>query len=260
MSNATSTRPWVVKVGGRALQPAYLPQLAQSLAAVLPVRPLVIVHGGGDQISAALATAGVAAEQKIGGQRLTHAAHIPLIAGVLAGDLNSQLVAALQQQQVNAVGLTLNAGFSTSCVAQAALGAVGEPLPDDPRLLELLTACGYVPVLASLGTSAAGERVNVNADLAAGAIAQLLNADLILLSDVAGILDANGELVKELNAAKANALQAEGTLAGGMIVKVQAALKTAQAARRSIAVASWQDPQALLALAHGHAAGTRVIA
>lgn len=256
----TSTRPWVIKVGGRALQPAHLPQLAQSLAAVLPIRPLVLVHGGGDQISAALATAGVVSEQKVNGQRLTAAADIPIIAGVLAGDLNSQLVAALQQYQVNAVGLTLNAGFSTSCTEASALGAVGEPLPDDPRLLELLTACGYVPVLASLGTSATGARLNVNADLAAGAIAQLLNADLVLLSDVAGILDANAQLVPELNAAKATALQAEGTLAGGMIVKVQAALKAAQAARRSIAVASWQDPQALLALAHGQAAGTRVIA
>lgn len=255
--------PFVIKLGGRLFDHTEaLQALLLACAEIQKVRPLVLVHGGGDQVTAQLRAAGFYAdnaEPKLAGQRITAAEHIPVIAGVLAGDLNSQLCALAQQAQLNAVGLTLAAGHSISCTLDASRGAVGIPAPNQPQLLEGLLAQGFTPIISSLGTGPDGQRLNVNADLAAAAVARLIGADLALLTDVAGILAANGDLLPSITSAEATPLIQSGVVQGGMLVKLTAALDTARASRRSIAVAGWQNASALIELAQGHAVGTRIL-
>ncbi len=252
------TTPLVIKLGGRVLvDTGALTLLLPTITRLAKLRALVLVHGGGDQIQLKLQQLGFTSV-KTAGQRITPPEHIPVVAGVLAGDLNSQLCAQAQQHQLNTVGLTLFAGDSIRCSLDADRGAVGVPAPGNPQLLELLIDRGFIPVLSSIGISASGERLNVNADLAAGAVAQLLHADLILLTDVPGILDARGELIELIQADQADQLIADGTVRDGMLVKLNAAVQAARASRRSIAVAGWQDATSLTRLAKGEAAGTRI--
>lgn len=248
----------VIKLGGRALDDMQaLQPLLKTVINIQQSRPVVLVHGGGDQVSALLAQLGLSSE-KVAGQRVTPAAHIPYIAAVLAGDVNSQLTALAQQLGLRSVGLPLFAGGSTYANVDASRGAVGIPQPGDKQLLVSLLEQGYLPVMSSLGLSRDGHRLNCNADLAAACIAELLDADLVLLTDVAGILDQQQHLISSINAAQAAHYIESSVVRDGMQVKLEAALAVAQKSRRSIAVASWQDPQALLDLAEGRAAGTRI--
>jgi len=257
-----SSIPLVIKIGGAIFnRSAQLQGLLSACAEMQKLRPVVIVHGGGTQITAQLQALGLsdaATPKQSGGQRLTTTAQIPAIAGVLAGDLNSALCVQAQQVGLNPVGLTLFDGHSTQCDVDADKGAVGIPKPDQPQLLEHLLACGFTPILSSLGADASGNRLNVNADLAAAAIAQLLQADLTLLTDVAGILTAAGDLIPHINQITAIDLIRTGVVAGGMQVKLEAALAVAKVSRRSIAVAGWQHASDLVALAQGHHVGTRI--
>lgn len=250
--------PLVIKLGGRVLQShSNLNALLTIIAQLAHLRPLVLVHGGGDQVEALLEQLGHTS-LKVDGQRITPAAQIPIVAGVLAGDVNSQLVAVAQLHQLNAVGLTLAAGHSVRCEVDTTRGAVGIPQPNQPALLQLLLDKNFLPIVSSIGADDAGNRLNVNADLAAAAVAQLLYADLILLTDVPGILDQDGELIESVSVDQAPALIADGTVRDGMLVKLNAAVQAATASRRSIAVAGWQDAKALTRLAKGEAAGTRI--
>jgi len=255
-------RPLVIKFGGVIFNnTTQLNTLLAACADIRKQRPLVIVHGGGTQITTQLQALGLQATNtadKPGGQRRTTPEQIPVIAGVLAGDLNSALCCQAQQTGLNAVGLTLFDGHSTYCDLDHSRGAVGIPQPDQPQLLEHLLACGFTPVLSSLGADTSGVRLNVNADLAAAAIAQLLQADLLLLTDVAGILTANGQLIPAIDQHQAADLIRTGVVAGGMQVKLEAALDVARISRRSIAVAGWQNASDLVALAQGHHIGTRI--
>ncbi|WP_417659189.1 acetylglutamate kinase [Pseudidiomarina sp.] len=248
----------VLKLGGRVLQNAKnLSALLSTVQQLAQLRPLVLVHGGGDQVEQLLLQLGHTS-LKVDGQRITPAAQMPIVAGVLAGDINSQLVSLAQQHQLNAVGLTLADGLSVRCDIDNSRGAVGVPHPNNAALLMLLLAHNYVPILSSIGAAADGQRLNVNADLAAAAVAQLLDADLVLLTDVPGILDKHGALINSISVEQADALIADGTVRDGMLVKLNAAVQAAQASRRSIAVAGWQNAKALTRLAQGKAAGTRI--
>lgn len=252
------TTPLVIKLGGRALQDAAaLEHVLTILVRLAAIRTLVVVHGGGDQVQQQLEQLGFQSA-KVAGQRVTLETHMPIVAGVLAGDVNSALCAVGQKLGLNTVGLTLFAGHSIRCEVNSVLGAVGNPEPGDATLLQLLLDQNFVPVISSIGVSASGQRLNVNADLAAAAVAQLLHADLILLTDVPGILDQQGQLIETIRAEQAEALLADGTIRDGMVVKLNAALAAAKASRRSIAVAGWQDATALTRLAKGEAAGTRI--
>ncbi len=250
--------PLVLKLGGRVLTSEdSLQQLLTVIAKLAQLRALVIVHGGGDQVQSMLQQLGFNSE-KSAGQRITPAEHMPIVAGVLAGDINSQLCALAQQHGLASVGLTLAAGASVSCEVDTVRGAVGIPSPGQPHLLQQLIDKHFLPILSSVGTSNNGERLNVNADLAAAAVAQLLHADLILLTDVPGILDQQGHLIETITIDQAAALIENGTVRDGMVVKLNAAVQAAQASRRSIAVAGWQDAKVLTRLAKGEAAGTRI--
>jgi acetylglutamate kinase len=254
----SKSRPLVLKLGGRLLQePASLTALLQICRQLKQQRPILLVHGGGAQVDLWLQQFGFATE-KLEGQRVSPPEQMPVICGALAGAVNAELVGLADTVGLQPVGLTLAAGGSCRFQRNASLGAVAHPLPGDPTLLQQLLAANWTPVLSSIGHDESGQLLNINADLAAAALCQLLQGQLVLLTDVAGILDTDGELVTELNSRQAAEMVASGVIQGGMKVKLDAALDTANALNDSIIVAGWQQPENLLALLAGDAVGTRI--
>jgi len=253
-----SHKPLVVKIGGAILeQESALKALLQVIATIKD-QTIVLVHGGGCIVDELLAQAGFQTEKKQG-LRVTPTEQIPLISGALAGYVNKRIVAQANALSLPAVGLSLLDGNMVSCtLSKQNLGAVGVPSPASSTLLDSLLAAKILPVISSIGALSNGELVNVNADDAAVAICQLLNAELLLLTDVAGVKGADGNYLTTLNAAQAHDLIDQGVIAGGMTAKVQAALLAAKQLRRSIAVASWKTPEKILNLFSGETFGTRV--
>jgi acetylglutamate kinase len=225
------TRPRVLKLGGELLESApdraRLAALAADLAAV---RPLVVVHGGGRAVDAELARRGIA-PKKVDGLRITDEPTLEAVVSVLAGTLNTELVASLVGRGVKAVGLTgVDAGFGlavrsaghrTTAGAVVDLGLVGDPVEADASLVTLLLARGYVPVIASLGIDRAGTVLNVNADVMACRVAAALpESDLVIAGATAGVLDAAGASIPALDLAGIDDVIATGTATAGMIAKL----------------------------------------
>ncbi|UIM55424.1 acetylglutamate kinase [Serratia marcescens] len=223
-------------------------------------RPLVIVHGGGcvvDELMKQLALPVV----KKNGLRVTPADQIDIITGALAGTANKTLLAWAIKHQINAVGLSLaDGGSAVVTPLDPALGHVGNAQPGSPALLNTLLGASYLPVISSIGITAEGQLMNVNADQAATALAATLGADLILLSDVSGILDGKGQRIAEMTAQKAEQLIAQGIITDGMVVKVNAALDAARTLGRPVDIASWRHADQLPALFNGVSIGTRILA
>jgi len=253
--------PVVIKLGGAVLEdPQALASLLDALKPVAAHRPLVVVHGGGVVVEQTLKAMNMTSKKR-DGLRVTPPEQMAVIAGALAGTCNKQLTAIAQQQGHRAVGLCLGDGLAVECeLLDAALGRVGKPSGrGDPRLIEALLEQGFTPVISSIAIGRDGGLLNVNADQAAVAVAQLLlGAELLLLSDVAGILDGARQLIPEMTSARAEELIAEGVIKDGMIVKVRAALDAARVLRRPIAVASWKEPEKLQQLLAGEPVGTWV--
>jgi len=253
------TLPLVIKMGGRLLQER------QALDALLAVchllkqqRPVVLVHGGGDQVDQWLAKFGFTTE-KIDGQRVSPEEQMPVITGALDGAVNAELVSRAQLQGLNPVGLNLSAGGSLQFTVNNRLGAVGLAKPNEPKLIKLLLEQGFTPVFSSVGVGSEGQLLNVNADLAAAAICQLVQGELVLLTDVPGILDSQMQLIPQLTPAAAAELVASGVIKGGMKVKLDAALETGLALQRNIIVAGWQQPETLLKLMQDEPVGTCIL-
>ena len=187
--------PLVLKMGGRLLEDMQaLDALLTVIKGLAAEYPLVLVHGGGAQVDSWLATFGFTTE-KIDGQRVSPPAQMPVIAGALAGAVNGLMVARAQLAGLNAVGLTLAAGHSLKFDINHQLGAVGIAKANDGTLVNTLLHSGFVPVFSSIGQSDDGQLLNVNADIAAAAICQLVGGTLVLLTDVPGILDSEGKLI-----------------------------------------------------------------
>ncbi|CAI2006730.1 acetylglutamate kinase [Serratia plymuthica] len=223
-------------------------------------RPLVIVHGGGCLVDELMKQLSLPVVKK-NGLRVTPADQIDIITGALAGTANKTLLAWAIKHRINAVGLSLADGGSVSVTQlDPALGHVGNAQPGSPVLLNTLLGAGYLPVISSIGISAEGELMNVNADQAATALAATLGADLILLSDVSGILDGKGQRIAEMTAQKAEQLIAQGIITDGMVVKVNAALDAARTLGRPVDIASWRHADQLPALFNGVSIGTRILA
>jgi acetylglutamate kinase len=226
------TTPLVLKIGGELLETAeQRAQVATTAAGLASRLPLVLVHGGGRAIDAALAQYAIR-PKKVDGLRITDELTRDVVVSVLAGSANTALVAALVAAGVRAVGLTgVDAGFApakrasgyrTSSGAVVDLGFVGDPVDADPALLELLTARGYVPVVASLGVDD-GVVLNVNADVMAGRIAAALRSpELVIAGGTAGVLDGNGQPIPTLDVDGIDRLIASGTATAGMIAKLDA--------------------------------------
>ena len=217
----------VLKVGGRVQRDPALPlQIAEAWDAM--ARSLVVVHGGGDEVTALQTAFGLTAEF-VDGRRVTTARDMELVRMALSGSANKRLVAALVHEGVRAVGVS---GEDASLIAATpvnadALGHVGEPQRVNASLLWHLLDGGYLPVVSPVSRNIGlelGPALNVNADDAAAAIAMALDADeLLLVSDVPGVLDGDRTLAT-LSANEAEALMARGTAAGGMAAKLHAAL------------------------------------
>ncbi|AKA39963.1 acetylglutamate kinase [Yersinia ruckeri] len=255
--------PLVIKLGGVLLDSEEaLERLFTALVTYREKhqRPLVIMHGGGclvDDLMKKMALPVV----KRNGLRVTPADQIDIITGALAGTANKTLLAWAVKHQINAVGLCLGDGNTVSVTPlDVALGHVGSAQPGSPALVQTLLAGNYMPIISSIGITADGVLMNVNADQAATALAATLGADLILLSDVSGILDGKGQRIAEMTAQKAEQLIAQGIITDGMVVKVNAALDAARALGRPVDIASWRHADQLPALFNGVPIGTRILA
>jgi acetylglutamate kinase len=231
---AVRRRPIVLKLGGELLEQASdLTLVARGIAALAKQTALVVVHGGGREIDAALALAGIP-KQQVDGLRVTDAPTLDVVVSVLAGAINTRLVAAARRAGARPVGLT-GADAAVATVKRAApitsvagatvdLGLVGEPAGNGaPDLLRDLTARGYVPVVACIGATRAGELLNVNADTLASHIAATMGAArLVIAGATAGVLDEQGATIVRLTSREAAALVKAGTANKGMVAKLNA--------------------------------------
>jgi acetylglutamate kinase len=224
----------VVKFGGELLEtPDDLRRVARGIAGLAKHARLVVVHGGGKEIDAALATAGIP-KQQVDGLRITDAPTLAVVVSVLAGAINTRLVAALRAAGARPVGLT-GADADVAVVKRAApmdttagtkvdLGLVGTPVSTgSPDLLKGLVARSYVPVVACSGATRGGELLNVNADTLASHLASSLGAGrLVIAGGTPGVLDAGGRTIAHLSSREAARLVATGTANKGMVAKLHA--------------------------------------
>ncbi|NMH60072.1 acetylglutamate kinase [Alteromonas ponticola] len=247
----------VIKVGGALLdQPSTITSLFAQIKQLQSQAQIVLVHGGGTLTEKLLTQLGLTSEKK-NGLRVTPVEHMPIIAGTLAGTANKVLCAQAHTAGLAPVGLSLIDGNIISCTQlDADYGAVGVPQANQSSLFEVLMTNRFLPVVSSIGCDHAGQLLNVNADHAATAIAKLLNAQLIMLSDVAGVLGHDDVLIKQLDANHSQELQQKGVIGGGMQVKVDAAFQAANTLAQPVAIASWNDRLSDILAAH---CGTQII-
>lgn len=262
------TPPIVVKFGGELLEdPQRVSVLASAIARMARKTPLVLVHGGGREIDAALARVGIEKRQ-VDGLRITDAPTLEIVTSVLAGLVNTRFVAALGAAGVAAVGLTgADAGIAvvkaapphmTTTGATVDLGRVGVPIGrQKPSLLIDLCRKGYVPVVASIGAARDGDLFNVNADtLAAHLAGRLLSPRLIIAGATAGVLDRDGTTIAEMTLRDVDTIVANGGATAGMVAKLAACRSAIDAGAREVFVADGRDLAGLAVLArHGRGPG-----
>ena len=255
----------LLKLGGELLEPgAGLDAVLTSIAALAGRGPLAIVHGGGREIDAETARRGVP-KQAVEGLRITDAATLEAVVAVLAGTVNTRLVAGLVSRGVRAVGLTgadalvglstLAPPHRTADGGSVDLGLVGQPESErTPTLMADLVRLGYVPALACLGVTEAGQILNVNADTMAAALAAGLGARrLIIAGGTAGVFDQQGQTIPLLDLEGIDALIGDGTASAGMVAKLRACRAALDAGVREVAIVHGRDPKGL-----AEAAGTRI--
>lgn len=248
----------VVKLGGTTI--ADQRQVLEEVAAVARRRPVVLVHGGGKRISEWLDRLGVPSRFE-GGLRVTDAAALEVAAAVLRGVVNSELVSALRDLGVDAVGLSGVDGGLLVAERVPNLGLVAHVVGLRRDLLDAILVTGQVAVVAPLARDEQGIVCNVNADDAAGGIAAGLGArQLVLLTDVDGIRDAAGKRIDAISATDAEALIASGVIEGGMVPKVRAALAALTWPGTEAVIADSAAPNALERALADPTFGTRVTA
>jgi acetylglutamate kinase len=217
----------LVKLGGTLLDSAESRErlAAQIAAARQRGVEMVVVHGGGKQMTRYLAERGIES-RFVGGLRVTNPETLDAVLKVFAGSVNRELVASLNRAGALAVGLSgIDAFLVEAEQLDPALGAVGRVTKSNPALLDLLTANGYLPVVACVAGDRQGQVYNVNADQMAVACAAAFGAhQLIFLTDVEGVLDGAGQVRPVLTAAESRGLIAAGVATGGMQAKLEAAL------------------------------------
>lgn len=225
----------VYKIGGPALEdPELMAPLAREIAAFQG--DVALVHGGGRQVEQMLGRLGI--ESKfVEGRRATSAAAMQVVEMVLAGSMNQALAAGLSHAGVPSVGLSGRDAGLIRATLLPELGHVGSPEHVRSALLETLWAGGFVPVIAPVSSGPAGEAVNINADEAAQAVARAVGAEtLVFLSDVDGVL-LDGAAVEHLNEPSIHARIKDGSIHGGMVLKVRMALDAARSGIPSVIIA-----------------------
>lgn len=252
----------VIKLGGHAMgSDEAMDSFARDVVLMqqVGVNP-VIVHGGGPMINALLDKLDIKSEF-VNGKRVTDQATVEVVEMVLSGLVNKRIVQAINRQGGRAVGLSgKDANLMTCEQTDPSLGFVGTPVKMDPKLLHTLFEHDMIPVIAPLGAGTQGETFNVNGDTAAGAIAGALRADrLLLLTDVSGVKNADGEVVTELKAEQIRQMTRDGVIAGGMIPKTETALQAIQGGVRAVVILDGRAPNAcLLELFTEHGAGSLI--
>jgi acetylglutamate kinase len=259
----------VIKYGGHAMGEEEVARLFAADAVLLKLLGLhpVIVHGGGPQISRMLKRAGVESTF-IDGLRVTDAPTMEVAEMVLSGAINKEIVNYINQAgaeaDVRGVGLsgkdarliTVDKATKSKINPETGLeeivdlGFVGEPRHIDPQLIEALINApeDYIPVIAPIGVSDVGETYNINADTVAGSLAGALDAKrMLLLTDVKGVLGKDGELIRSMTVAEAEAAIADGVATGGMIPKLETAIAAVRAGVEAVVILDGRQPHAMLA-------------
>jgi acetylglutamate kinase len=250
----------LIKLGGTLLDDAGKRQdLARQLAQVANTVELVVVHGGGKQVTRFLEERGIQS-RFVDGLRVSDETVIDAVTKVIAGSLNKQLVAALCAAGQPAVGLSGVDGLLTTAeLVHPDLLFVGKPLHTDGRLFDMLIAARYLPVIACIAADSAGNIYNVNADQMAVSCATGWGADkLLFLTDVPGVKDRNGAIRAELTPAEVRHLIQCGVAHGGMQAKLESALWALEAGLSEVIVASGQESEICARLLAGQALGTRL--
>ncbi len=252
----------VIKLGGHAMgSDEGLESFARDvvLMRMVGVNP-VVVHGGGPQINDFLKRLDIKSEFR-NGKRVTDQATMEVVEMVLSGLVNKQIVQAINAQGGKAVGISgKDANLMVCTQTDPDLGLVGTPAKMNPDFLRSLAAAEIIPVIAPIGAGPNGETFNVNGDTAAGAIAASLQADrLLLLTDVAGVKNAAGEVLTEISPDQIRDMIADGTIAGGMIPKTETALDAIKGGVRAVVILDGRAPNAcLLELYTDHGAGSLI--
>ncbi len=265
----------VIKYGGHAMGDESLAKLFARdvvLLRQIGANP-VVVHGGGPQIGEMLKKLKIESEF-IQGLRVTDKETVDVVEMVLAGSINKHIVSQINAQGGFAVGLSGKDGNlikaeklrrtmrdpDSNIERILDLGLVGEPKEITPHILDNFEESDITPVIAPIGSGPKGETLNINADTAAGAIAGAINAKrLLMLTDVVGVLDKSGELIAELTANEARKLIKNGTIAGGMIPKVETCLNAIDEGVEAAVIIDGRVPHALiLELFTEHGAGTLI--
>lgn len=268
-------RTFVVKYGGHAMGDiAVADQFARDVVLLkqVGINP-VVVHGGGPQIGQMLTRLAIESEF-VDGLRVTDARTVEIVEMVLAGSINKQIVSAIGRAGGKAVGLCgkdadlirarklmrTKRDPESNIERVLDLGFVGEPERIDTTVLDVLARSSIIPVVAPVGVGAEGETYNINADTAAGAIAAAMKAErLLLLTDVAGVLDRSGALITQLTKAQAEGYIEDGTISGGMIPKIETCLDAVAGGVGAAVILDGRVPHAiLLEIFTAHGAGTMI--
>jgi acetylglutamate kinase len=246
----------VVKYGGNAMtDEALKADFAHDvvLLKLVGMNP-VVVHGGGPQIEQHLAKLGKKGEF-VQGMRVTDRETMDVVEMVLGGQVNKEVVELINQAGGKAVGLTGQDGkfirarkmYLSSKDGDVDIGQVGEVDSIDPAVIAALEQAGFIPVVAPLATGADGTTYNINADLVAGKLAEILKAEkLVVMTNTPGVLDKEGKLLTGLTPKKIDELVAKGVISGGMLPKIGSALDAARNGVKSVHIIDGRIPHALL--------------
>ena len=229
----------VIKYGGNAMTDERLKRSFAHDVVMLKLVGInpVVVHGGGPQIEQALTRMGKEG-RFIQGMRVTDEETMSIVEMVLAGQVNKEIVELINTAGGQAVGLTGQ---------MVDIGLVGDIEQCDPAIIRTLTSHSFIPVVAPIGSGETGETYNINADVVAGKIAEVLQAEkLVLLTNTAGVLDKSGRLLTGLTAAQVDALFADGTISGGMLPKISSALDAARSGVKAVHIIDGRVDHCLL--------------
>jgi len=251
----------LIKLGGTLLDAAdSRERLAREITAIGRREQVVLVHGGGKQMTRFLAERGIES-RFVNGLRVTTPEVLDAVVKVFAGSVNAQLVAAFRAAGARPVGLSgLDAGLVDAEQLAPELGQVGKPVASDGRLMDLLVRGNYLPVVACVAGDAMGGIFNVNADQMAAACAHGFEADkLIFLTDVEGVRDQSGQTCPQLTVNQAHSLISEGTATGGMQAKIEAAVAALRQGTGEVLIAPGAQVDIIQALLSGSSVGTRLV-
>ncbi|NJD34237.1 MAG: acetylglutamate kinase [Betaproteobacteria bacterium] len=249
----------VVKYGGNAMTDDHLKQCFARDVVLLKLVGMnpVVVHGGGPQIENLLARVGKKGEF-VQGMRVTDAETMDLVEMVLGGQVNKEIVNLINQHGGKAVGLTGKDGNFIRAKKLMMenkdapgdlidIGQVGDIVSIDPSLIALLDTGDFIPVIAPIGVGSEGETYNINADVVAGKISEVLKAEkLVLLTNTPGVLDKSGQLITGITPKQIDDMVADGTLSGGMLPKIGSALDAARSGVKSVHIIDGRVEHALL--------------